>query len=403
MRSFSEISSFDFPKLHYQKIQDEINSNSKDYILKVDEEEFVKYLVNKYSLEPLNIIHESESVSEPKKSKVKRQNMWREEYLADSFTFTVSYQFTGSPEIFKIRSSNWVMTSNEIFVNSSNSTVSFQFTIYAQDVEEFNKAKSEGYSSAFTNLTNANNDVQQVINGFEGTVRAMFQRTKDSFSKENAFYTAVNIKTNPKTASVFSAPTIKKKDVFQPKVSEKKEFAAEPTMSQSMYEEILRAVYDCGKNMEKKPSLYIGKDEEGLRDQFVFVLETKYEGTTATGETFNRNGKTDIILKFAKDGSNLFVAECKLWHGPSEMLKAIDQLLSYLTWRDSKVALMLFVHNQNFTSVLDTIKADITKHAQYKKSVGNRGESSFSFIFGLPQDTNKDVQLEIMAFHYDKR
>ena len=52
--------------------------------------------------------------------------------------------------------------------------------------------------------------------------------------------------------------------------------------------------------MEKKPALYKGKDEEGLRDQFIFVLETRYLSTTATGETFNRSGKTDILLNMPK-------------------------------------------------------------------------------------------------------
>ena len=63
--------------------------------------------------------------------------------------------------------------------------------------------------------------------------------------------------------------------------------------------------------MERKPSLYEGKDEEGLRDVFVAMLETRFEGITATGETFNHCGKTDILLKYAEDGTNLFIAECK--------------------------------------------------------------------------------------------
>jgi hypothetical protein len=163
-------------------------------------------------------------------------------------------------------------------------------------------------------------------------------------------------------------------------------------------------IYDSGKNMEKKPALYINKDEEGLRDQFLFVLETRYVGTTATGETFNRNGKTDIILKFADDGSNLFVAECKFWHGATEFQKAISQLFDrYLTWRDSKVALILFVQNQNFTNTIDTMLDEATKHPYFKKFIGKRGDSSFSYLFHLSQDNEKNVQLEIMAFHYDKK
>lgn len=86
-------------------------------------------------------------------------------------------------------------------------------------------------------------------------------------------------------------------------------------MATNMYHDVLKVIYDSGKGMERKPKLYIGKDEEGLRDQFLYVLETRYVGITATGETFNSIGKADIILKYANDGSNLFVAECKFWHG----------------------------------------------------------------------------------------
>jgi hypothetical protein len=120
-------------------------------------------------------------------------------------------------------------------------------------------------------------------------------------------------------------------------------------MSKEMYDDILKVVYEFGKGMEKKPSTYIGKDEESLRDQFLLLLETRYEGTTATGETFNRNGKTDIILKYAKDNSNLFIAECKIWKGAEEFQKAIFQLFdNYLTWRDSKSGTSFIHQEQGF-------------------------------------------------------
>src|SRR5690606_1785838 len=123
----------------------------------------------------------------------------------------------------------------------------------------------------------------------------------------------------------------------------------------------------------------------------------------ATGETFNRGGRADIILKYASDGSNLFIAECKVWHGSSEFLKAISQLFDrYLTWRDSKVALMLFVKNKDISNVLKTIKEDIYNHEYFLKHINDRGESSFSYEFHLPHDKGKKVELEVMVFHFDK-
>lgn len=64
---------------------------------------------------------------------------------------------------------------------------------------------------------------------------------------------------------------------------------------------------------------------------------------SATGETFNKKGKTDILLRHA--GNNAFVGECKFWKGEKSFLSTIDQLLGYLTWRDSKTAVIMFVKN----------------------------------------------------------
>jgi hypothetical protein len=175
-------------------------------------------------------------------------------------------------------------------------------------------------------------------------------------------------------------------------------------MSTEMYEDVLRILYDAGKNMERKPALYIGKDEEGLRDQFLFILETRYVGVTATGETFNRSGKTDILLKYANDGSNLFIAECKFWHGKVKYFNAIDQLFeNYLSWSDSKVAILVFVKNKDFTNIIREVLSETNKHKYFVKFKGNRQESSLSYIFSLPQDAQKEVYLEIMLFHYDKK
>jgi hypothetical protein len=402
MKSFAEISWFDYHKQYFQNIRQEILSNGKDYILKVDEEEYIKYLVDKYSIEQLKILTESEHIGEPRKSREWRKDMFGSDYESDVFTFTVRYNFTGHPELFKVQPNPCTWSSYEILVN--NSTVSFSFKIFKQDPAEFQRAKSDCYSQAFANLPALNKNIVEITNNFEHTVRSLFLQEKSKHKNENDFYSAINIKVNPNTTSVFTAPTIKKKDIPQPNISNKIEFSSVPTMSQVMYYDILKVIYDSGKNMEKKPALYVNKDEEGLRDQFLFVLETRYVGITATGETFNRSGKTDIILKFADDGSNLFVAECKFWHGAIEFHKAISQLFDrYLTWSDSKVALIFFVQNQNFSNTIDTILDEAAKHPYFKKFTGKRGDSSFSYVFHLPQDKEKDVQLEIMAFHYDKK
>lgn len=404
VKSFCEISSYDFTRQLTDKIKSEIEGKGKEYILGVDEEEYKNFLIDKYSLEPLTIDYKSETIDEPTISKEWLEDrFYREKYQAEVFNFTIRYNFTGSSVLFKVQPSTWSMTAAEIYVDEQRNTVSFSFKLYRKDPEEFKKTKNDYQRRAFTNLGNTNQVAVSWMNSLSGTVNSLFQQTKNKYLQENDFFAAINVKVNKDTTSVFTAPTIKKKVVPQPTVSKNKEFSSEPMMAKEMYDDILKVIYDLGKSMEKKPSTYQGKDEEGIRDQFLLVLETRYDSTTATGETFNKGGKTDIILKYAKDGSNLFVAECKFWHGASEFHKAISQLFDrYLTWRDSKAALILFVTNKDFTNVIETIKNEAVKHPYFLKLVGNRGETSFSYHFHLPQDRDKTVYFEIIAFHYDK-
>lgn len=404
IKAFCEIDSYTYRQEKSNSIVSEITNKGKEYVLGVDEFEFIDYLIDKYSIEPLTVDIENPTINEPSISKEwVEDRMWREKYQTDVYTFTIIYKFTGSPELFRVRPDTWTITTNEISVNEQNSTVSFGFKLYRKDPNEFNKAKSDFENRAFANLNNVNNLVDSWNNSIKGLATSTFQEHKRKFQQENDFFAAINVKVNANTSSVFTAPTIKKKIIPQPTVSNKKEFSSEPMMSKEMYDDVLKVIYDSGKNMEKKPALYRNKDEEGLRDQFLFVLETRYDGTTATGETFNRSGKTDILLKYANDGSNLFVAECKFWHGIIEFQKAISQLFDrYLTWRDSKTALIMFVTNKDFSNVVSTVKNEISNHPYFSKLVGQRGETSLSYLFHLPQDNQKPVQLEIMLFHYDK-
>lgn len=405
IKAFYQVDCNDFVQQLTERIKNEIEGKGKEYILGIDEDEFKKYLISNYTIDLLSIDYDNEQIGNPivKKEMVQGFSSYEGQYEKDVYHFTIRYPFIGSSIIFKIRPSHFVMTTESIYVADNPKTVSFSFKLYNQDANEFNRIKNEKRRNAFANLDNANNEALAWNNRLSGIVNLYFNATKSKYESENNFFVAINLKVNQNTPSVFSAPTVVKKIIPQPVVAKGKEFSSEPMMSKEIYDDILKVIYDSGKNMEKKPALYKDKDEEGLRDQFLFVLESRYDATTATGETFNRGGKTDIILKYAKDGTNLFIAECKIWHGSSEFLKAISQLFDrYLTWRDSKTALIIFVKNKDITMIINTIKTDVKGHKYYTSENESRGDSSFSYIFHMPQDREKKVYFEIIVFHYDK-
>lgn len=404
IKAFYEKEFSDFTFGFSSQIRSEIEGKGKEYILNVNEDEFKSYLENEYKLVPLEVKRDTEEISEPKVQFEKYEDRFsRRMQQREVYVFKILYSYIGTPYLFRLKPSTWTMTTNEIEVDERNNKVSFSFKLYEKDPEKFEQAKNREYHDAFVNISNLNKEVANWNKQVKGIVENQFNTIKEKYIKEDDFFKAINVNVNPNTNAIFNAPPVKRKIIPQLPVVKKKEYTREPTLGLDIYEDILQLLYNVGKNMEKKPSLYIGKDEEGLRDQFIFILETRYDGVTATGETFNRSGKTDILLKYSKDSSNLFVAECKLWHGSSEFHKAIDQLFeNYLTWRDSKVAILLFVKNKDFSKVLTTIRSETPSHSLFVKESSNRGESSFSYIFSLPQDRNKEVYLEVIAFHFDK-
>jgi hypothetical protein len=172
-------------------------------------------------------------------------------------------------------------------------------------------------------------------------------------------------------------------------------FKPEPALSDEDYENILRIMQSMVHVMERSPRAFSQLQEEDLRTHFLIQLNGQYEGF-ATGETFNFKGKTDIYIPF--EGNAVFIAECKFWNGEKVFLETIDQLLSYLSWRDTKTAILIFNRNKNFSPVLEQISKATPTHPHYKRTVSS-SETVFRYVFGQPNDTNREVIVTILAFN----
>lgn len=122
---------------------------------------------------------------------------------------------------------------------------------------------------------------------------------------------------------------------------------------------------------------------------------------SATGETFNKKGRTDILIQDNK-GNNVFIAECKLWKGQSYLHDAINQLLeNYISWRDEKTALLVF--NKDVSGFSDVIKKGmeaVRSHPNCQNMVEKRKETSFSYIFRQVEDSSKKIKLELVLFNF---
>lgn len=168
------------------------------------------------------------------------------------------------------------------------------------------------------------------------------------------------------------------------------------------YDNILKICSDMASVMERTPSAFAKIDEESLRIHFLVQLNGHYEGT-ATGETFNLGGKTDILIR--QNNKNIFIAECKYWGGAKKHAETIDQILDYISYRDTKTAILVFVKNKDFTKTIEEMKKATKEHPNCIRQMenynppSNSEHSSFRYEFKNKIDSDKHFYLTTMAFH----
>lgn len=398
--SFVDTEWHTYEQLLRESVRQEIHDLTKEYILGVDEADYKEHLVSRHTLEPIEILEPTEQINQPRTEPRPYRDDFGATGFRDVYVVEVQYGFRGTAGLFGVKPSTWTMTRHPIRVNAANMTVSFEVTMARKDADEFRRRKDEAFRESFANVRNINVDVKTWNDALTHWAYEVFDSRKKHFSAENDFFAAINVAPNPETKEIFTVSTIARRIIPRPEVSRKKQFERQPTMSDEMYEDVLTVLYQTGQAMERKPSLYSGKDEEGLRDQFLLFLETRYKATTGTGETFNKSGKTDFLLKY-EDGTNLFVAECKWWTGEADFHAAIDQLFErYLTWRDSKAAVLLFVKNKGFSAVVEKVKAEAAKHPYFVRTSVDRAETSLAFEFHLPNDDKRLVRFAILLFAF---
>jgi len=172
-------------------------------------------------------------------------------------------------------------------------------------------------------------------------------------------------------------------------------FRPEPELEMQEYESILKILTNMVSVIERSPQSFQSMKEEDLRQHFLVQLNSQYEGQ-ATAETFNVGGKTDILLRV--QDKNIFIAECKFWHGAKSFVEAIDQLLGYVQWRDSKTAILLFNRNKNLSDVLKQIPALVKEHPSFKREVKYSSETGFRVVLHHRDDRNREIYLTVLVF-----
>jgi hypothetical protein len=172
-----------------------------------------------------------------------------------------------------------------------------------------------------------------------------------------------------------------------PKVSTEK-YKPEPTLEEKEYQHILKVMRSMSLVIERNPKAFSTLDEEAIRTHFLLQLNGHYEGG-ATGETFNASGKTDILIRI--EGRNIFIAECKFWRGIKNFDEAITQLLGYLSWRDTKCALVIFNKTKDSSSILQKMHEAMEGRPEHRRTVSYNPNDDSRYIFIEESEPGREI------------
>jgi len=381
-------------------MRQEIARLSRNHIIKTSTDDLCDYFVAKYTVEVPNL-REDAIVADQQEKEIDVSNNPRRywsspgPHLMRGTEVSVSIPFTGDRDLFFIRPSHFSSSPPRAEIDGSN------LTLRAAGIDLRPDQVRSQIDSQLNDIKWHLANLKPEVDAYNGSLRQIsrtaIEARKAKLLHDQNLVSAIGfpLKQRADAPNTFVAPEVRRKiKPTLPSVGSAP-FKPEPELSNADYEHILNVIDNMALVMERSPSAFASMDEEALRSHFLVQLNGHYEGQ-ATGETFNYEGKTDILIRV--NGKNIFIGECKYWDGPKKLLETLDQLASQTTWKDTKVAIIVFNRRKDFSAVLKAIQETVPKHSSFKREVPSQGETRFRYVLGNRDDRSRELILTVLAF-----
>lgn len=383
----------------------EIDAYPTNQLLNTSIDDLATYFAAKFEIAPIRIIEDQIAVDQRETKRDVSQDPLR--FIADrdrpfyisGTLITLYIPFEGDPDIFMCRPSTITFNPPRGFVNGNTLELSIFYTDH--DVQSVKREIDRLLGSIRQYLVWITSD----LTSFNATLKDVAQRyielRQQKLLKDQGIVASLGfpLRKRPDTLTTYTVSAVRRKVIPKPPPAHTTAYAPEPAIEMAEYEHILSIIQSTAIILERSPQAFRNMDEKNLRDQFLVPLNSHYEGQT-TGETFNASGKTDILIR---DGDrSVFIAECKIWRGPKSFSSAIDQLLSYATWRDTKTAILIFNRNKKLSDVLAQIPNILKSHSNWKRMMDFPSPTGFRCILAHKDDPNREIILTVLVFEVPK-
>jgi len=374
----------------YAEIEEFFSKNQNQKFFNSNKEDVCRGLFNKFSISFLEVDEEIKLISKDKFHY--STDIFGREIKKPIYTFGV--MFSGDKNLFRIKPSKFNLQVFEAyFLNNELLCFDIEYHDASSLKEVFNRNKDY----LFFMVDNVNKDIEKYNLEIKQKIFTLYESYESNFHNENDLLDELGVE-RQEDESNFKELFIPFKDKIKYSQDNSNEYNDEKNiiLGNGNYKRILNEIYSFGSEFEKSPKLYSNHNEEGLRSILISHLNGLCDDSV-TAETFNKKGKTDILISHNSD--ILFIAECKIWHGQKKYLEAISQLLGYLRWKDNKSALIIFVKDKKFSNILNKIDEVTKKHPNYVSSKNNTQKNFFNFIISAENNNDIHIDLAVLLFH----
>jgi len=396
-----------------QKIKEEIEKITDNEIISSNIEDWFNYLLTKNKIEEL-ILVDDEDNDELEEIKRKKYNVFyksdpyyeKEFYEIDGYKLKRKLYYGGDPELLYCAPSSRILTTfdYETITNPKDNIAGYIEIAIEFDANELNNKEdvksivNERFDHKFSNykkmISYINSDIKKYNKNLENIIKVKLEERKN---KAKAYESVVNklgipLKRNESTNGPKEIVLSKEKPFYK-KPEAKNNDVNEYFLKDSDYDHINNVIFKAATSMENHVKSFSKSGEEELRDSLLSSLSTHYDNVV--GEGFRAVGKTDIMIEF--QGKYAYIGECKIWKGEEVFKKAISQVMSYSTWKDRKITLIIFnKENSDFNLVLDKIESWISQNT----SSHIKKEKNMWYCTYYDNEINDVFKIAIMAFNF---
>jgi hypothetical protein len=390
---------------HARGMDKEIADAPEDHLMHVDEDEWVNALVSRYTVDPPQLHRDKWWMDAPQEIKYDVRHEGERRFISDysvpalvnGFRVVVHIPYSGDRDLFKFTPST--RTYSPPIANIVTGEVQLNIEFPADSPRDV-KAEAESVAGTIENyLTWAKGDADMFNATLTQRARAGIQNRRQRVLQnyERLQDTGIPIRRPDDSPKTYIADVLVRRPSPSIPTSASTSIALEPVLSDAVFEHILEVIRGAAEGMERSPKTYARMGEEDRRHVLLTALNTHYRGQTIA-EAFNVNGKTDILVRHP-EGRNLFIGECKFWEGVKGFTATVDQLFGYAGWRDTKLAIVMFVRENDLTAVVEKARATLAQHPQFVSWADAIGETELRATMSWPGDERQHADLNVFFVH----